>query len=153
MGARNMLTISNQQLLRLDFLGQQRYRARLSICLREDFPDETADLSDDDLDILLSLILLRAEALDITSEDSMFVYAAMSIFLGMNFVEHPAVDAILFSSDASPDEAMCEVPFLLTGEDFRDIAEQSLSAASLLRETRARIDALSAANKVGTSDP
>jgi hypothetical protein len=144
-GTQPVLTISNRQLARLDAISRERYQARLAECLREDFPDETADLSDDDLEIVVSVILSLAATLDIVSEDSAFVYAAMSMCLGIDFARHPIIDALLFSGDATADEKMCELPFQLTDDDFAEISSQSLSAMSLLRESRARMRGLAAA--------
>jgi hypothetical protein len=140
-----MLTISNEQIRQLDAARRERFLRRLADALAADFPAETEELASEDLDTVVAILVNKAESLGIESEDSVFAYAAMGVCFGIDFHEHPAVDRLLFAGDTPADEAMRDVPFLLSADDLAEIRRDATRPAAVLQEVRARLDAALAA--------
>lgn len=91
----------------MDALAQdahRRFHLRLVKFLRDQLPEETAEMSDD---VLLTRIYdaeHRASKYDITSEIGITQFTLLGFFAGLEFDEEPDVNAFLINPAYEPDD-------------------------------------------------
>jgi len=98
------LTAAQMDQLGEELLSEQR--VVISHFLRHNAPDETADLSDSDLDVLAAQSSYRAKELGLEQDDSILMFAFLVAVTGGSALTSREVEAALTDSQSTPDRAL-----------------------------------------------
>lgn len=89
-------------------------KAHKALNLRESFPEETLDISDEELGDLIQAGMNKAKSYNITEDESVQRFLEYMVTRGMNFHEdeaHPEIKRILSSTEMDGEEKIDEIDY------------------------------------------
>ncbi|MBX3667241.1 MAG: hypothetical protein KF778_02475 [Rhodocyclaceae bacterium] len=127
-----MLTITADQLERLDQTQQARFASALCASIQTDYPDY-ARLAPVVLQVLVANALARAQSYGLTWRSSLEQFVRLMAAVAPNFDTHPAIQAGLGNDTVEPDERLPLLVKTLPDGVWAEAAENSSNLGWYLR--------------------
>ena len=107
-----MLVIRKEQMEAMEEYMLRSLKKRMVSHLRANYPEETAEMSDDELDLLVKSGIDKAESYDIIEDDDVRRFLEFMVINGENFdKEDPEAEDILTDDEMDSDEKMDELDY------------------------------------------
>ena len=126
-----MLVIRDEQMKAMQKYMLAKFARRMFLHLRENFPEETSDISDEELSTLIETGIKKAESYSIVEHEDIQGFLELMITRGTNFHEdddHPEIQQILSNTEMANEEKIDEIDY------YYELVEEKAHKALLLRE-------------------
>jgi len=121
-----MFVIRHEQMKAMQEYMLGKFARRMFLHLRENFPEETSDISDEELRDLIQMGIEKAESYNIVEHEDVQGFLEFMITNGPNFHEddaHPEIQQILSSTEMDGEEKIDEI-----GYYYERLEEESIEA-------------------------
>ena len=121
-----MLVIRDEQMKAMQEYMLAKFAVRMFLHLRENFPEETSDVQDEELRNLIQMGIEKARSYNIVEYEDVQGFLEFMITRGPNFHEddaHPEIQQILSSTEMDGEEKIDEIDY------YYERLEEELSEA------------------------